>query len=126
MTKKRGTHDLPGGLIPKPDPGNLQILHPPQFNSLLQYLLPIFITPQRARRTILLDHFIPVMMRIAHYFPFLIKDRELMVLHPEDVVWSLGNLLEMQEGAFVMFWPRREWGFGRRVGGGVSGVCHCG
>jgi len=40
---------------------------------------------------------------------------------------GLGDMFQMKEGAFVMFWPRREWGFGDRdrIRNGVSGVCHC-
>jgi len=46
-----------------------------------------------------------------------------MMLHPKDVMGCFCNVLEVQEGAFMMFWPRRKRGFAGR--GGVSGVCHC-
>ena len=46
-----------------------------------------------------------------------------MMLHPENMVGCFRDVLEVQEGAFMMFWPSGEWGFGSR--GGVSGVCHC-
>ena len=47
------------------------------------------------------------------------------MLQPQDVVGSFSDLLEVQDGAFVMFWPRRKWGFGSGVGNGIRCVCHC-
>ena len=38
---------------------------------------------------------------------------------------SVGDLLEVQDGAFVMLWPRRERGFGGGVGNEIRSVCHC-
>lgn len=46
------------------------------------------------------------------------------MLHPQIMMGSFGDFLEMEEGAFMMFGPRGEGRLGGQRGG-VSSVCHC-
>jgi len=119
------THNLSSHLVPELHADDLEIIHRLQRFNRLHDLLPILILPKASGSIGLLDDLITVMMSIPHEFTFVVDECELLVLVSKDVMGSLGDILEMQEFAFMMFRPGWE---GSRGGGMIGGEvieCHC-
>jgi hypothetical protein len=88
-----------------PDPDDFQILQPGDLYRFFKYLNPIIILVKSKRgRSFLLDD-ISIMHRLTHLVASGIKDRELMVLQSEDIVFCLETRFEVEKSTFLVGWP---------------------